>query len=308
MENMNIINKMKKNRSPFFKRLKDEYIGQTFAWICGIIIIALTISIIGFVTVKGIKTFTSNGYSLFEFIFSSKWNPEAEIPQFGSLSYILGSTFVSFGAVLISAPISVALAIFMNYISPNIGKNVLQPAMELFVGVPSVVYGWVGITVVVPMIKGLFGGLGFSLLAGIIVLSIMILPTICSISADAFKVVPRSYLEASYGLGATRWQTISNVLLPAAKPKIYTGIVLGLARAFGEALAVTMVIGNTVRLPFNILKPMATLTGGITMDMANTFYGTDWNDALWSLAFVLLVVSFIFILIIRGISKRGEKL
>ena len=118
--------------------------------------------------------------------------------------------------------------------------------------------------------KTLFGGLGFSLLAGIIVLSIMILPTIASISADAIKIVPKDFVEASYGLGATRWQTISKVIIPASKNGILTGIVLGLARAFGEALAVQMVIGNAIRLPKGLLNPTSTLTGALTLDMANT--------------------------------------
>ena len=178
--------------------------------------------------------------------------------------------------------------------------------MELFVGIPSVVYGWIGISVLVPILKNLYGGIGFSLLAGIIVLSIMILPTVASISSDALKSVPREYLEASYGLGATRWQTIKKVIVPASSSGILTGIVLGLARAFGEALAVQMVIGNTLKMPFNILKPTTTLTSILTMDMANTIEGTPYNDALWSLAFLLLIISFIFILIVRMIGKRGE--
>lgn len=295
-----------KGKRSFLKKLKTEYLGQGFSILCGLLIIALTISIIFFVTVKGLSTFTKHGYSVYEFLFSSVWDPEADIPQFGSLIYILGSTLVSAGALLISAPVAIALAIFMNYISPKLGKKVLQPALELFVGVPSVVYGWVGISVVVPFVKNTFGGLGFSLLSGVIVLSVMILPTIASISADAIKLVPKSYVEASYGLGATRWETIRKVVLPASKDGILTGVVLGLARAFGEALAVTMVIGNSIRMPDSLIKPTSTLTGAITMDMANTFNGTAWNDSLWSLALLLLVISFTFILIIKGINKRGE--
>ena len=143
-------------------------------------------------------------------------------------------------------------------------------------------------SVLLPFIKKGFGGIGFSLIAGILVLSIMILPTIASISSDAVKIVPQSYLEASYGLGATRWQTISKVIVPAAKNGILTGVVLGLARAFGEALAVQMVIGNSIKFAKNLLSPTTTLTGIITMDMGNTVSGTAWNDALWSLALLLL--------------------
>jgi len=291
----------------FIKKLKTEYLGRGFSVFCGMLIIALTISIVAFVTYKGLNTFTKHGYSMTEFLFSSTWDPEAKIPKFGSLYFILGSIFVSFGAVIISAPISIALAVFMNNISSKFGRKFLQPALEIFVGIPSVVYGWIGITLMVPMIKKHFGGVGFSLLAGILVLSIMILPTISSIASDAVRLVPRSYVEAAYGLGSTRWQTIKNVIIPSSFNGILTGIVLGLARAFGEALAVTMVIGNSIRMPSNLLKPMSTLTGILTMDMANTFNGTAWNDALWSLALILLVSSFVFIFIIKGIGSRGEK-
>ncbi len=289
-----------------WQKLKSEYIGRGFALFCGLLIVALTISIIIFVASKGLNTFTKHGYSLTNFLFSSEWNPEGDTPKLGALIFITGSTFVSIGAVIISAPIGIALAVFMNYISPRVGEKILQPALELFVGIPSVVYGWIGFSVLLPFIKKGFGGIGFSLIAGILVLSIMILPTIASISSDAVKTIPKSYLEASYGLGATRWQTISKVIVPSAKNGILTGVVLGLARAFGEALAVQMVIGNSIKFAKNLLSPTATLTSILTMDMGNTVGGTAWNDALWSLAFLLLIISFVFILIVRAIGKRGE--
>ncbi|KZL94412.1 phosphate ABC transporter permease subunit PstC [Clostridium magnum] len=289
-----------------WQKLKSEYIGRGFAVFCGLLIVVLTFTIIGFVALKGLNTFVKHGYSLGEFLFTSQWSPDSDKPKLGALIFIAGSTFVSIGAVIISAPISIALAIFMNYISPRIGEKILQPALELFVGIPSVVYGWIGFSVLLPFIKKGFGGIGFSLIAGILVLSIMILPTIASLASDAVKTVPKSYLEASYGLGATRWQTISKVIIPAAKNGILTGIVLGLARAFGEALAVQMVIGNSIKFAKNLLSPTATLTSILTMDMGNTVTGTAWNDALWSLAFLLLIISFVFILAIRLIGKRGE--
>lgn len=289
-----------------WKKLKTEYLGRSFAIFCGVLIIILTLSIIGFVTVKGLNTFIKHGYSLKDFLFTSQWSPDSSKPRLGALIFITGSTLVSMGAVILSAPVSIALAIFVNYISPKLGKKVVQPALELFVGIPSVVYGWIGFSILLPVLKSGFGGIGFSLIAGIIVLSIMILPTIASLSADAVKIVPKSYLEASYGLGATRWQTISKVILPAAKSGILTAVVLGLARAFGEALAVQMVIGNAIKFPKNLLSPTSTLTSILTMDMGNTVSGTAWNDALWSLALLLLVISFLFILIIRAVGKRGD--
>ncbi|AWZ48738.1 phosphate ABC transporter permease subunit PstC [Hathewaya limosa] len=291
----------------FFNKLKNEYLGNIYATFCGVFIVIITFSIILFLASKGVKSFINNGVSVKEFVFSGHWSPEGDIPSFGSAKFILGSTLVSLGAILISTPISISLALFITYISPNIGKKILRPAIELFVGIPSVLYGWLGVTLLVPLIKNIFGGIGFSLFAGIIVLSIMILPTITSLTLDTLKNIPKEYMEASYGMGATRSQTIFKVLLPAGKTGILTGIVLGLARAFGEALAVQMVIGNTLKYPDSLLKPATTLTSVLTMDMANTLNGTPWNDALWSLALLLLLISFLFILIIKFIGKKGEK-
>ena len=193
----------------------------------------------------------------------------------------------------------------MVEIAKKLGQKILQPAIEIFVGIPSVVYGWVGLTVLVPFISEHFGGLGFSLLAGILVLTVMTLPTITSVSTDAIKSLPVEIREASYALGATRWQTIRHVILPAAKPGILTAIVLGLARAFGEALAVQMVIGNRPVIPKSFLEPISTITSIITMDMGNTVMGTVWNDALWSLALLLLMISFTFIIVIKLVGRRG---
>jgi phosphate transport system permease protein len=297
-------------KTNMLKKIRNEYLGRGYSTLCGLLIIGLTLTIIFFVASKGLNLFFKDKYSLIDFLFSANWKPDRALekggPQFGTLIFIAGSVFVSIGAVILSAPIGVSLAIFMNHISPKLGGKVLQPAMELFVGIPSVVYGWVGITVLVPFIKRNFGGLGFSLLTGILVLSIMILPTITSIASDAIRTIPRDYLEASYGLGATRWQTISRVILPAAKSGILTGVVLGIARAFGEALAVQMVIGNSINLVKSITGTTSTLTSVLTMDMANTPSGSQWSNALWSMALLLLVISFLFILLIRRIGRRGE--
>lgn len=288
------------------KRLKNEYIGKGFSYFCGGLIILITLSIIFFLVSKGILTFTKDKYNILEFLFNTKWSPNKDSGNFGALIFIIGSTLVSLGAILLSGPIAISLAIFMDIISPKIGKKILQPVLEIFAGIPSVVYGWVGVSLLVPLIKNYFGGLGFSLLSAIIVLSIMILPTIATISSDAIKALPKEYKEASYGLGATRWQTIYKVIIPAAKNGILTAVVLGIARAFGEALAVQMVIGNTLRLPKGLLSPTSTLTSILTMDMANTVFGSKWNNSLWSLALILLLISFMFILIIKKIGSRGE--
>ncbi|KXG11295.1 phosphate ABC transporter permease subunit PstC [Anoxybacillus rupiensis] len=286
---------------------KSEYIGRSLVTVCGFFIVLVTLAIIIFICSKGIQSFTQSHIPLGEMLFSKQWAPNQSEPKYGAVIFIVGSTLVSVGAVVLSTPIALALAVFINYISPWFGTRVLKPVLELLVGIPSVVYGFLGVTILVPLFREWWGGVGFSLIAGMIVLSIMILPTIASIASDAIGAVPRAYLEASYGLGSTRWQAISRVIVPAARKGILTGIVLGLARAFGEALAVQMVIGNTVKLPSGLYSPTATLTGILTMDMSNTLNGTAWNNALWTLAMILLLISFLFILLIRAIGQRGEK-
>ncbi|MGG0240174.1 phosphate ABC transporter permease subunit PstC [Bacillus rhizoplanae] len=285
--------------------VKSEYIGRTLVTLCGLLIVAVTLAIIAFICAKGIQSFTQSNISISEIFTSTKWAPNDG--SFGAVIFIVGSTAVSLGAVIISAPIAIALAVFMNLISPKFGNKVLKPVLELLVGIPSVVYGLLGVTILIPLLRDSFGGVGFSLIAGIVVLSVMILPTIASIASDAIRAVPFEYLEASYGLGSTKWQAISRVIVPAAKKGILTGVVLGIARAFGEALAVQMVIGNTIKLPEGLYSPTSTLTGILTMDMTNTLNGTAWNNALWTLAMILLLISFLFILVIRAIGQRGER-
>ena len=195
----------------------------------------------------------------------------------------------------------------MTEIAPSWGRKVLQPVVELLVGIPSVVYGFIGLTVLVPFISHLkTSGSGHSLLAGTIVLAVMILPTVTSISTDALSSLPKSLREGSYALGATRWQTIRKVLIPAALPSLLTAVVLGMARAFGEALAVQMVIGNSRNLFESLLDPAGTLTTIITLNMGHTTYGSVENNTLWSMGLVLLIMSFLFILLIRYLSSRRK--
>ncbi|HHW57680.1 MAG TPA: phosphate ABC transporter permease subunit PstC [Clostridia bacterium] len=286
-------------------RKRQDMAGKVIVFTSAILLIILVISLFYFVASKGLSTFVKDRISLKEFLLSTVWSPDRDIPAVGALPFILGSIFVSVFAIMISGPLGVSSAIFMVEISKKLGQKILQPAIEIFVGIPSVVYGWLGLSVLVPFIGKHFGGLGFSLLAGILVLTIMTLPTITSVSADAIRSLPIEIREASYALGATRWQTIRHVIIPAAKSGILTAIVLGLARAFGEALAVQMVIGNRPVIPKSFLEPMSTITSIITMDMGNTVMGSVWNDALWSLALLLLLISFTFIIIIRLVGRRG---
>ncbi|ALC81635.1 MULTISPECIES: phosphate ABC transporter permease subunit PstC [Bacillus] len=287
-------------------RKMDEVRGRILVTACALIMISATIAITIFLGTKGLQSFLVNGVSVGEFLTSLQWNPVNESPEYGAFPFIFGSFAVTILSALVAAPLGIGGAIFMTEIAPSWGKKILQPVIELLVGIPSVVYGFIGLTVLVPFIAQYKSGPGHSLLAGTIVLSVMILPTITSISTDAISSLPKSLREGSYALGATRWQTIRKVLIPAALPTLLTAVVLGMARAFGEALAVQMVIGNSRNLPESLLDTAATLTTIITLNMGHTTYGSVENNTLWSMGLVLLIMSFLFILFIRYLSARRK--
>lgn len=288
---------------------RNERFGKLLSGACITIIIAVVVSIFYFVASKGLATFFEDKVNLWKFLTGTIWNPSAKDaqgnPQVGALPMIVGSFSVTFLAAIIATPFAIGAAVFMTEISPRLGKKVLQPVIELLVGIPSVVYGFIGLSVVVPFVRHTFGGSGFGILSGTFVLFVMILPTVTSMTVDALKSVPRAYREASLALGATRWQTIYKVVLRASTSGIITAVVFGMSRAFGEALAVQMVIGNAMLLPQNLISPASTLTSVLTMGMGNSVMGSLSNNALWSLALLLLIMPLIFNILIRWIGKKG---
>lgn len=291
------------------KAAKNEQFGKIISTAAISLIVVIVAAIFLFVATKGIATFTTDRVNLIDFLTKSVWNPSVKDaqgnPEVGALAMITGSFIVTLLAAVIATPFAIAAAVFMTEISKKKGRKILQPVIELLVGIPSVVYGFIGLTVVVPMVKHVFGGTGFGILAGTFVLFVMILPTVTSMTVDAIKAVPSHYRAASLALGATRWQTIYKVVLRAALPGILTAIVFGMARAFGEALAVQMVIGNAVVMPTSLVTPASTLTSVLTMGMGNSVMGTLSNNALWSLALLLLLMSLLFNLVIRKIASKG---
>lgn len=297
--------------TPAKKMMRIELRGKIVTLVSAWVLIITLVALLLFIASKGITPFVSGEVSFSNFL-SKEWSPTATPEQggaqYGALTFILGSLVVTILSACIAAPLGIGAAIFMTEIAPGWGRRFLQPVTEILVGIPSVVYGFVGLTVLVPFLRSMFEGtVGFGLLAGVLVLSIMILPTVISISVDTLQSVPKQLREGSYALGATRWQTISRLLVRTALPGLMTGVVLGMARAFGEALAVQMVIGNIANLPFDLLSPMSTLTSVITLNMGNTVEGTTYNNVLWSMALILLLMTLVFILVIRFMTKRSEK-
>lgn len=287
-----------------------EQLGKWLTLGCTILLSLVVLTIIFMVAQKGLATFVIDGVSLIEFLFGLRWLPSAvdafNRPFVGALPMIVGSFSVTVLSAAIATPFAIGAAVFMVEISPKFGKKILQPTIELLVGIPSVVYGLIGLSVIVPFVRS-FGGTGFGVLSAALVLSVMILPTMTSLTVDAIKAVPQHYRQGALGLGATRWQMIYRVVLRSARSGILSALVLGMTRAFGEALAVQMVIGNTAQIPTTLVTPAATLTSILTMSMGNTITGTLENNVLWSLALILLLMSLFFISMVRMIDRKGQK-
>lgn len=289
---------------------RNEKAAKTFITICGIGMALVPLLIGAFLFIKGTDTFFTFGHSVTEFLFSGQWKPSDTAEgggQVGAAMFLTGSLVTCLLSLIISLPFSLASSIYMTEIATPQRRRFIQPAIELFTGIPSVVYGFVGMTVLIPALRHIFPmPFGFSVLAAGIVLAIMIFPTITTMAADAMAAVPKSWREASYGLGATRWETIAHVVLPAAKSGIFTGIILGLARALGEALAVAMVIGQMKVFPTSLFLPASTLTTAISADMGGAMEGGEYNAALWTMALVLFLLSFLFIFVIHQINAASE--
>jgi len=259
--------------------------------------ISILILIIFFIFRQGVPFLVK--YGLPNFILGQKWLPQENI--FGILPMIIGSLWVTIGALIIGVPIGVACAIYLVEFSGKHTKLFFKPAIELLAGIPSVVYGFIGIMVLAPFIRSTFGGSGLSILTASIVLGIMILPTIVSISIDALSAVPLSYKEGSIAMGATSWQTIVMVLLPAARSGILAGVILGMGRAIGETMAVIMVTGNSLKIPSSTLDSTRTMTSNIALEMGYAL--GDHRAALFATAVIL----FIFILLLNIITMTVIK-
>jgi phosphate transport system permease protein len=234
--------------------------------------------------------------------FSTNWAPTKG--HFGILSMIAGSLIVTTGALIVGIPLGLACAIFLAEFSKKTVQGILKPVIELLAGIPSVVYGFIGVVVLVPLIRNLFGGSGFSVLGAGIILGVMILPTIVSISFDSIKAVPSSYRDGSFALGATRWQTILMVVLPSARSGIIAGIILGMGRAIGETMAMFMILGNAVQMPHSLLDSARTLTTNIGIEMG---YATgDHRQALFATGVVLFFIIMILNSLALVVSRKGK--
>lgn len=270
----------------------SEFIIELCIKLSGLLVIGFVFLIFLFLLKDSLSFF--GVYPVWNFLFGRKWLPISEPPQFGVLPLLLGSIYVTAGAIVICVPLGVGTAMFIAEVAPESLKHVLKSLIEILASIPSVVLGFIGIVWLSPYLKDTFGlATGMCGLTGSLLLAFMALPTIISISEDALVNVPRAYKEAAFGLGATRWQTLWRIVLPAASSGIIAAVMLGIGRVIGETMVVMMVTGNSPVMPISILQPLRTLTATIAGEMGETVSGSEHYLALFGVGLVLFIITFI---------------
>ncbi len=289
-----------------------ERVGLGVTGACVALVTLVVLALIFMVAQRGLTTFIKDGVDVAGFFTGTKWNlastgPDG-LPATGALPLIVTSFSVTVLSTVLALPVALGSAIFTVEIAPKFGRRVFQPLIELLVGIPSVVFGLIGFHVIVGAVRAIFNvNVGLGILPGSIVLAVMILPTVTTLSIDALRAVPDSYRQGSLALGYTRWQTIWHVVLRSATPSLMTAVILGMTRAFGETLAVRMVIGGIEAMPTSLISSASTITTTLTTSMAVYATGSVQNDALWSLGLLLMGMSLVFIMIIHLIGHKGAK-
>ncbi|MCI6189052.1 MAG: phosphate ABC transporter permease subunit PstC [Clostridium sp.] len=295
-----MLNENKSNKSKYI----IEDVTKFIFFISAMLAVISLLLIIGFVFYKGLNPFISKGFSFKDFLLGTKWVPSSE--NFGIAPMIVASILATLGALIIGIPIGILTAVFIAEIAPKKIGKVISTAVELLAGIPSVLYGVFGLAIIVPWIQNTFNQpKGQSLLAVMIVLAIMMLPTIVTVSETSIRAVPKSYKEGSLALGTSHIETTFKVVVPAAKSGILAGVVLGVGRAIGETMAIILVAGNSPIIPTSVFSGVRPLTTNIALEMGYA-YGTHQE-----MLFATGVVLFIFILLLNLLlsklsNKEGE--
>lgn len=283
-------------------RIKETVMQGVF-FLTAITSIAAVVLICIFLFCNGVPAIAEIG--LFDFVGGQKWAPTNVPASYGIFSMIIGSIYVTAGAIVVGVPIGILTAVFLARFCPKSLYKIIKPATELLAGIPSIVYGFFGLMVIVPFIREHFGGNGSSLMAASFVLGIMILPTIIGVSESSLRAVPESYYEGALALGATRERSVFKSVFPAAKSGILAGVVLGIGRAIGETMAVVLIAGNQVQIPNSLTDGVRTLTANIVLEMG---YSTGLHrQALIATGVVLFVFILIITLSMQAIKSRSEK-
>ena len=281
-----------------------EFIIEKAILLSGAASIVFVVLIFIFLLKEGLSLFSE--VNLFSFLFGRNWYPISDPPQFGILPLILGSFFVTFGAIVIAVPLGMAAAIYIAEVAPRSVRGILKSGIELLAAIPSIVLGFIGIIFLGPILKNIFHlQSGLTALAGSIMLAFMAMPTIVSIIEDSIVSVPKSYKEGSLALGATHWQTIYRVIIPAASSGIMAAIMLGIGRVIGETMAVLMITGNAAIMPTSFLQPVRTLTATIAAEMGEAVSGSMHYYSLFAIGIVLFIISFIINILADMFMHRG---
>lgn len=269
--------------------------------LCAVVAVAAVALIFVFTIARGWEVVKDPG--LAAFLGGAEWS--STLGRFGILPLVAGTLAITLGSLVLGAPLAIGTAIFLSEIASPRMRSIVRPAVEMLAGVPSVVYGFFGLVILRPIVAEITGGMGFGTLTASVILAVMIVPTIATLTEDALGSVPSGIREASYAMGATTWQTIYKVLLPAAKIGIIDATILGMGRAIGETMAVVMVAGNAPQFFKGLGAPIATLTSQIVIDMS---YATGTHKtALFGLAIILFLISMGLVALVRALSRLNEK-
>ncbi|PKL16638.1 MAG: phosphate ABC transporter permease subunit PstC [Spirochaetae bacterium HGW-Spirochaetae-5] len=298
MTNENKKIETRKTNSLFFDVLIEK-----FFLIVGLTSLFILFTIMVFLIKEGIPLFKTVGVS--DFIFGKEWYPTSDNPRFGIFPLILSSLYITIIASLIAIPLSLSVAIYISELAGSTVKEIVKPLIEIIASIPSVIIGFFGMVVVAPFLIEHFDvDSGLNLFNASLMLSFMVIPTIASISEDAISSVPMSLKEASYALGANRWETIIHIVIPASLSGIWTAIILGISRIIGETMIVLMVAGGATIIPSSLFDPVRPLTSNIAAEMAEAAVGGVHYRALFAIGIMLFILTFIFNLIADYLSNK----
>lgn len=290
-------------RSP--KRLGEKII-ERLLLLSALVSILLVALIFLFLFREGLPAFAE--IPPLSFLTGETWQPVAEEPKYGILPLLSGTMLVTIGAVGVAVPLGISTALYLSEVAGSREKEILKPFIELLAGVPSVVYGFVALTVLATAVQTLFGNtFRLNALNGSLVLAVMILPTIVSIAEDALSAVPMEYKEAAWALGASRWETLRRVVLPAASSGVFIGVILGIGRAVGETMAVLMATGNSPVVTADFFRSIETMTAAIAIEMGEVVYGSIHYNALFAIGLVLFAITFIINLAADAFVERSVR-
>jgi len=279
---------------------------KIYRWLFTVLAFSSLFFLVGIILVlfkEGLPIFKQ--VKLGEFIFGRAWYPTYSPPEFGILPLILASVWVTFGALFVCVPLGIGSALYLNELATHKQKAVLKPLIEILASIPSIVYGFFGMVILAPFLQNLLHlPIGLCAFTASLTLGIMATPTVCSIAEDALSYVPKSFREASFAVGANRWQTLTRVVIPAAGSGLSTAVILGMSSAIGETMTVLMVAGGAAIIPKSFFEPVRPMTAAIAAEMGEAPMGSPHYHALFAIALILFLITFIFNIIAELVSRR----